>query len=249
MRRPVRLSALPPSSLDEAFVREMWQFRLRFMALRPGVDPELDFALFSKTVRAADTAVVARDDLGVLRGMAIVRGTVRTFEGRRFLWIWPDYGFIDPMYRGNPMSHLKLAAAVHGLQRRHAGLPAYFVSVAWPSGFLSQRIVADTRILGDPAASDWERRMLIHVAEAMCDADFEPDRLRVRMRVLPRSPLRVPRGPLARRALSYYMAHNADWSEGYAAVVYYRLSHPAIQWLRMLGGLLFERAAKRLSRP
>lgn len=96
--RPVktRLYFVSPATLVEADIRELWMLRLRFMCLRPGIDPQDDYAKFSGDVRAAHTIELLRDETGGLRGMMVFSAHPRTHAGRPFLWLYVDYGFLDP---------------------------------------------------------------------------------------------------------------------------------------------------------
>lgn len=242
----VRFYRLSGAQLDASTTREMWQFRLQFMQIRPGADPDADYEAFAKTVKAADVAVLGRDRQGHLCSMIVVRAEVRTFDGQEFVWFWPEYGFLAPAYRGS-IGYVALFMISLWQLRRKLGshLPAYVVTIGWPSGFLSYRAIIELRLLGDPAATNWENRMVTSMAQEMTGENFEPERQRVRMRVLPRSPMRPQKTPHLQRSLEYYLQHNPDWSEGYAAVVYYRFPPGGLQMLFSIGELMMKRAKVR----
>jgi len=234
-----------PRTLDETTVRAMWRLRLRFMRLREEVDPEDDFARYAKVVRSSILALLLRDMEGEVRATMVVGACERSFRGRRFVWVRPEYGFIDPAYRGGALLLLMCGSAIGHCRRLFPDLPAHVVSIAWPSGFIAYNMLADMQILGNPGLPPWEQGMLHMLAEEMGGERWDAEQERMWMPVIPAFPLRRPKRAQALEAYHEYLARNPEWEQGYAAVV----SHPVLPnrqaYMRAIKGVVRARFGRR----
>ncbi|MCB9751543.1 MAG: hypothetical protein H6713_16340 [Myxococcales bacterium] len=229
--------------LDEPTLREMWSLRAEVMTLRSGVDEREDFRWFAGLCRRANQVLLMRDRAARLRGMSVWIYALRTWAGRRFLDLQPEYWMIHPSWRGHPAA--SRAGARLGLRLLVAsrGRPIVAVNAAYLQSYVRLAPLVDFWTVGDPAIPRWERGFLVHAMGERFPGWDAADPL-VEM------PTRPP--PLSERWLAAhgreqafvdYTRENPRWREGYA------LPAIAVTSSRLLAPLLRElvrRARRRL---
>jgi hypothetical protein len=201
----------------------MWRFRLTHVDLKPGVDPEVDYRGFSGLVRSGILTWILRDSAGVVRGIANFIPQERQHDGRRFVFLLPEYIYVDPGYRkGAGLAHAA-ARALWRTLRRWPGLPIYIGGPGYMGGFLMACQLTDPVWLwGDPGMSKWEAGAFAALVGEV--AGWDATTGVVTMKTRPRSPRTTPpTDARLRTSAARYTAKCPRWTEGYTAFCFARL--------------------------
>ncbi len=213
-----------PAEVDEGRLREAWRHRARFMDLKPGVDPEVDFGAFCKVVRGCFLGWELRDGGGGLLGTCYVGLKEYEAEGRPFVWVVLEYLFIEPKWRktlGYPL------AVLWGLARifaRAKGRPVFAGGAGYPPSFLALGVCSE-RVwfrADEPEMPAWERAARDVVAGEM--ATWERASNLVVMRTMPKEPrLTPPSDPRLVPLWEGYREAAPDWQRGVVPFAFGRL--------------------------
>ncbi len=146
-------------------LRALWRFRLTHVALKPEVDPEADFLSFATLIRGGLQSWVLRGEDGAIHGMTHFIAAERCHDGARFVYLLPEYIYIDPAYR---KGFSLLGSALRMLWRclrRWPRLPLYTGGPGYLSGYLMLCQIADPVWLWrDPRMSRWQAEAFASIA-------------------------------------------------------------------------------------
>lgn len=223
---PKALGLWEPSSLSADDIRALWRFRLRFMDLKPSVDPEDDYANFAGFVRAADVAWILLDDDGIA-AISFYRNEVVEHDGRSYRVLFGEYGFAA--LRGDPRMVLAITWLFVQPLVRGGGRPVFYFGFAYPHSYLSLVGAAgDTWLLGDEAMPAREEAIAAALGRRFGGASWDPVGRRYSFPTLPREA--VPRASAPHRAgpLAHYERLNPDWREGQGLLLLTRLGAGSI---------------------
>lgn len=225
IQRPaLRYRMLDATALDEETLRAMWRFRLRFVALKPHVAEEQDFASFTAFFRKAHTVVLARDAAGEIQVMLAM--AVRLDAGRRErLLVW-EYTFFAPEHRRDP----RMYAAWWWLIARRvvpsSGWSTWCVAWTYPASYVALRNSLPGIVsLRGPGISEAARGVLTRFGRDVGGASFDEATGVRDMPTIPREPFQVRPGRGAKaRAGQEYVEANPRWAEGKTLAVVAPLS-------------------------
>lgn len=236
---PKGLSLWEPSSLSDDDVRELWRFRLRFMDLKPSVDPEEDYASFADFVRRADVAWVLLDGAAIA-AISFYRNEVIEHAGRRYHVLFGEYGFAA--LRGDPRMVLAILWLFVQPLVRGRGRAVYYFGFAYPHSYLSlARASSHVWLLGDEAMPTRERAIADALGRRLGGERWDPVRRRYDFPTLPREAVPRASAPHRARLLAHYERLNPEWREGQGLLLLNRLDagtipHALRAALRRIGG-------------
>ncbi len=218
--------------VDTPTLQAMWRFRLRFVALKPHVSEEQDFAAFSAFFRKARTVVLACNAAGEIQVM-LVLAVRRDAERRECVLVW-EYAFFAPEHRRDP----RIYAAWAWLTARNVepmpGWSTWCAAWTYPSSYVSLvNLVPDFVSLHHPRIGEAARDVLTRFGRDTGGASFDEATGVRDMPTIPREPFEPRAGgtPSARAGREYIEA-NPRWAEGRALAVVAPLS------LRSFGRIL-----------
>lgn len=239
MSRP-RSTFRRTASLSDGEIEALWRFRLTLIDLKPEVSPAQDLAAFTADLRWPGWVWILLEGTDVV-GFFLQRGVPLTFGGRDLLCLLPEYGFLAPHLRGSPIVPLASAALTALAVARYPLRPKYLAASTYPPGYIAfRRAVRPLWTLHDPTLPDWERGLLLHLAERVAGGSFRAEDGTVRMRTIPFSG-REPASEESRRLYADYVAANPTWKEGRglffmfpvsAGVLTRTMAHAIERWLR-----------------
>lgn len=230
-----RLYTADASQVSEALLREMWEFRLSIISLRPEVTRETDWIAFRSYFQPGVEVITMRNRKGELRG--IFGWSLRTVDDgqEKHVVVDAEYGFVHASARGSiivPAAIFRIwsKAAITGRSRI-----IYLLSSGYPSSVLAFGRLCDHVVsLNDAHTSPWERQIITdYCAENDC---IDPSRSILRMRTIPLEKRRIPRSERSRELLTWYEAQVPNWEDGFGLVYVVRFDPLAIvrSWIRGL---------------
>lgn len=235
---PTRLAGLAPArprssttegaALSEDDLRELWQFRGRFLDLKPSVDPQADFATLSDLVRRGWLWRL-RDAEGRLLAALATLAHVETLEGRQFVHLNFEYAFFEGAHRRSFATRMAFVTGIARVFALARGRPIYLCTAAYPGAAAS---LGETFPMWLPGAEQgmtaWEREARSALG-AHYDG-YDPHNGLVTMRTLPRERTKPPSRPDAKRTWDAYMRCCPEWGEGTAVLLFGRIT--MVQFIR-----------------
>lgn len=215
---PLFLEIVPGARLDADTVDTMWRLRTGIFPLKPEVDPDADRRSFGARVAEAQKALLLRDEAGVLRGTFVFHW--RDAPDGRSLWLWPEYGYTDPGYRGHPaMGFGVLRGFVHALVAAR-GRPIWFAGIGYPRSHQSlERGFRDVWTLSDPDIPPGAYASLLALHETYAATTWDRATNRVWLPTRPRE--NRPEQPGSRWLR--FEAECPDWADGYGLGIALRI--------------------------
>lgn len=224
-RGPPSLFNWDPRSFSEADIDAFYEFRARFVDLKPTTDPARDRAAFGDFVRRADDAWVWVRD-GRVCGTVFHRHERHVLRGRVHSFTFSEYGYTA--VRGHPNLILGGAAAYVSRYLRDPRRPAYFGGFAYAKGFIPFAMaIPDVWLLGEEGMPEEERVLAAHLAAEWGGSRWDPERHVYSFATLPRETPNTPR-ERHRRALAHYERLNPRWSEGMGLFMLARIDHRSL---------------------
>jgi hypothetical protein len=224
-------------------VARLWRFRLRFVNLKPEIDPADDFAAFRRGLRNATQVTWCEDDAGEIATLISLRLFDWRYLGAPRRGILGETAFVDPAHRGTAFGVFTFALATAKMLWKAGQLDVWYGGVAClQSSVAFARYVGDAYFLGEHCVPDEARAFLEEVAE---QAGVVPEPSgHVVTKTLPPKP---PPGWLERHGddvvTRRYLAHNPHWdAEGTGLVIGARVGLPL---LASTGPILVRRAVGR----
>jgi hypothetical protein len=187
-----RLYTADASHVSEALLREMWEFRLSIISLRPEVTRETDWIAFRSYFQPGVEVITIRNRKGELRG--IFGWSLRMVDDgqEKHVVIDAEYGFVHTDARGSFI----VPAAIFRIWSK-AAITArsriiYLLGSGYPSGVLAFGRLCDHLVsLNDAHIWPWEKRIIAeYCAENDC---HDTARGILRMRTIPLEKRRIPR--------------------------------------------------------
>lgn len=212
-RGPPGLALWDPASLSDADIRQLWRFRLRYVDLKPEVDPRDDLASYAAFVRKSSYAWISLDR-GALIGTAMHHTGQVEFAGETRRYVQSDYGFIAR--RGRAAAMLSQAYVYTRAYLAAPRAPTFVVGFVYPHSYLVYAgTLRDCWLLGDTGLPAAERPFVEHLARALGGARWDPQRSRCSFPTRPRElrPATSARGRAD--ALARYEALCPDWPAGH----------------------------------
>lgn len=212
-----------PGRLDEPLLRELWRFRATHVGLKPGVDPEEDFASFSRTIRKGSLSLVRRDRTGAVRGMSHFSEQTYVHKGRPFVFIRPEFVFFDKGFHkelGAPIATIWTIIRARILWPMHPicmGGPVYL------GGFMTVcQLTKPVWLWGDEGIPQWVQGAFSLIASGFDGWDPTAGIVNMKTFILqPRAkPTRITR--LSKDAIRY-TSKSPKWHEGYTPLCFARL--------------------------
>ena len=210
-------------SLADDDLRAYCRFRRGFMDLKPHVDSEADHASFAAWVRASDFVWLPRDREGRMLASMAAKIEQRTHEGREYVLVWPEYGYVLPEARGAVGIGAALAVAMGLGALRWPGRPVYAVATGYVSSWMTVSLALGRAWVRDgPGMSPWERRVWQGIAAET--RGYDPVTRLVEMGTVPRDPrTHPPRDPRTLARYREYVGHNPRWADGYTCLLFGQL--------------------------
>ena len=226
-RGPPGLGLWDPASLSDADVHTLWQFRLRYVDLKPDVDPRDDLAAYTSFLGQASHVWVWLDRQELI-GTALHHTRSVDFAGELRHFVQSDYGFIAR--RGRALAMLSQAWVYARLYFAKLRSPTYVVGFVYPQSFLVYAgTLSACRLLGESTMSAEERRFAEQLARDLGGKGWDPDRLRYAFPTHPRERQIVAAHPGRAAALARYEALNPDWHDGYGLFFFAPMSLNSIR--------------------
>lgn len=98
-----RTRFLAADEVTRAIAEEAWALRLRYVRLRPEIDPTRDRERMVAYLQApGGRLAMVRDAEGTLAGTLHLRSLRSTLDGEPVVVLVPEYGFVDETLRGTP---------------------------------------------------------------------------------------------------------------------------------------------------
>ena len=222
LRRPIRLVLSDGRALSEEELREMWSFRLGILALKPHVQPEEDFARFSRFCVRCTSVVRLRSADGVLCGMTVMTFHDGLFEGQPYRLLLPEYGIVDARIRGSPVvPWFCLRIVLHALRHMPPRLPdtrVFLGGIGYPtSALLVERLFPPLWLHGEAEAPPLVTHLLEWVREHLAGERWDPRARHVSMPTVPLPPSeRWLARQRARPLYQRYVQRCPDWTQGHA---------------------------------
>jgi hypothetical protein len=220
----LRPSIAAPGELSEGEVRALWQLRLSLLPLKPEVEPERDFANFSRFVSHAHVGRLL-DARGRPHAMFCYQTEEGSFADVRYHMAAFEYGFVSVPARGHPGIVIIYAALLLGCRSYRPGVRNYFVGCGYPRSFvLLDRVLHDLRFDGEPELDALERHLVSRFIARHVGDKYDAARQRAVLPTLPQ-PLdasyraRYRDNPILRR----YEQRLPDWEWGLALIGISRL--------------------------
>lgn len=213
-RSALRLRVDNVDTLRQGDLRELWELRIEQLPLKPTVDPEEDFAKFSKII--ANASEVNRVYFGdTLVGMFASWRRDGVVDGKRFRWIAFEYGATKPEWRGARALRLAYLRTVLVNLDLRPGTLHYVGGIGYPIGaMVVARFGEKTHYLGEEVPAEVARIFDI-MLEELAPEGLDSERGGV---IFPTVPRPLSEGWLQRRGEdpSYrrYIALNPNWQEG-----------------------------------
>jgi len=203
-----------PDRLSEPLLRELWQFRATHVGLKPGVDPEEDFADFSRIIHNGSLSLIRRDRSGTVRGMTHFYERVYLNDGHPFVFIRPEFVFFDKGFHkelGAPIATIWTilrARLLWPTHRLYMGGPVYL------GGFITVcQLTKPVWLWNDTDMPQWDRGAFSLVASHT--NGWDPHAGIVNMKTFIRHPrTSPPRSPRLRKDVIRYTTLSPKWHEG-----------------------------------
>lgn len=211
---PLRFRADPVGALEQRDLRQLWELRIEQLPLKSSVDPEEDFAKFSKNI--ANAREVNRVYLGEqLVGMFVSWRRDGEVEGRRFRWIAFEYGVTKPEWRGALALRMAYLRTVLLNLSLRPGTLHYVGGIGYPIGTMAVARFGDrTFYYGEEVPAEVEKIFAMMLAE-LAPEGLDPERGGVTFPTIPRP---LSQGWLERYSehpcYQRYIALNPNWEEG-----------------------------------
>lgn len=225
-RGPPGLGLWDPASLAENDIRALWRFRLRYVDLKPAVDPRDDFAAFTAFLRQASDVWVWLDGRELL-GTSIHHTGQLEFDGQRRYFVQSDYGFIAR--RGRALAMLSQAWVYTRMILAHPRSPTYVAGFVYPhSHLVYASTLSNCWLLGEPGMPAGEQAFAEHLAQLLGGKGWDPARRRYSFPTLPRERRVATSAPGRAEALARYEALNPAWQDGYGLFMLARVGPRSI---------------------
>jgi hypothetical protein len=234
---PLFLESPAGSVLDEATIDEMWALRTRIFPLKPEVDPTADRAAFGQRVAMGQRTMLLRDPAGILRGTFSMHW--RPSPDGSQLWLMPEYGYLDPAYRGHPALSWGVARGLLHALSVAKGRPLWFAGIGYPRSHQSlARALGPLYTLADDTLPPDAEAVLHALRTSFAGDHWCPTTHRVWLPTQPRD--RRPETPSA--AWLRFERICPNWQEGYGVGLAARVDH------RVLWRAVREGRARRAAR-
>lgn len=227
------------ATLREDELRSLWRLRVGLVALKPSTDPEVDFARFSKRCRASQYVLRLRDPEGEIRGMLAAQFRHERWQSERYLLFLPEYGFLDPAYRGHSEMMRGTLSIFARLLVQARGRPIYGFVIAYLQGFSALDAMASPMwTLGDPNLPPLVRNLLERAMSEIAGDAWDRGTHRVNLPTLPRPPSAAWWAAMEHDpGVVRYLDLCPDWLEGKALGFVGRADVPALarmatRWVR-----------------
>lgn len=206
------------SSLSQEELRALWRFRLTLVNLKPTVTQEQDFAAFARDFQWQGYVWILHEHAQVV-GFFLQRGVPMVWRGRKLLCLLPEYGFLAPHLRGHPVLPMGCVVVTLLSMLRQPLRDKYVAASTYPPGYIAfRRAISPFWTLQDPQLPQWERSLLLHLAERLAGDKFRTTDGTVQMRTTPIVQRRQRAGAAADtdsdRLLAAYEAENPEWQSG-----------------------------------
>ena len=222
-RGPPGLALWDPASLSADDIHALWRFRLRFMDLKPDVDPGADHAAYTAFLREASDVWVWLDGRTLVGTSAHHTGQLE-FRGQTRHFVQSEYGFVDPRGRGRAVAMLSQAWVYTRMILAHPRSPTYVVGFTYPHSYL---VYAGTLsrcwLLGEPGMPAEDRAFAEDLASRLGGERWDPARRIYAFPTLPRERRLAPASPARAVALARYQALNPGWSAGFGLFMFARV--------------------------
>ncbi len=209
----------PIEALDARILEDLWEFRLRFVDIKPDVGLDVDKRLFKSKVGRGGSVVRFYDRNDALVAFFDFRGQATEFGGRSHLVVGGDFAFFEPEWRRHPALVLTILFTIGAAVRRHGWRrKVWFVGAAYPSAYLSLAgTLSDIRVAG-VASNREDVALLEHLGQLLYGDSWVSGHYRVQNRTLP-PPFTPPPTVWGRDAFRFYEAVNPDWAAGYSMLL------------------------------
>jgi hypothetical protein len=229
----LHLKIIPGRDLTPELLRQMSALRRSIMTIKPDVDLDADFDWFASICRASHRAVLFFDEHQALAGMYVFllrRG--RTAQGRRYLLVVFEFGFLLPQYRANAVLLRSGLRVICLMLAQWRGESLWAGGVGYPAGMLVVGKVFDDLVLrGETGLSAHQTALLEDITQEICAAKWNPDSGRVTMATVPPH---MSAGWLAHAATqplyARYMRLCPDWAQGFGLPWVARVCPWAVLW-------------------
>ena len=183
----MRYFDVPGAQLVAADVERLWRFRLRFVRLKPEVDPPVDLEKFHALLVSATTVYWGENHAGDICGMLMSKQFDWEHRGQRRKGLLAEYAFVDPAYRGTTTAMVALLKASARMLWRLRRPEVWLGSVGYlQSCVAATRYMGEVHYLGDPGLPDEAQSFMQHLLHHANVTPLQDGR--VVMRTIPPTP-------------------------------------------------------------
>lgn len=152
---------VPVADLDDETLQRLEAIRYRAMRSLVGRSEEADLERYRAVIHEYQTACLFIDEKGGVEGSLLINFRPHEVQGRSFMWVQTEQGYIEAEYRG---LHAIVDAWVRfmvPLQVRHPRLPVYYLAPLFPPSWLDVTDqLAGAMLWGEDGLPAWEQAVV-----------------------------------------------------------------------------------------
>lgn len=205
------------AALDEPAIRELWEFQMSLLRLKPRVSPEEELERFTADCRRARRVLRIRDGSGRLCGSVVPLVYEGSFESERFRLVVPEYIYLAPHLRGRAAISWAWTRCLMPLMFPR-GARVFVGGIGFPAGtLLLERFGGHVWLYGDPGVPPLAAHVLEQTLGYLADGGWDPDSRQVDTAVIPPKPTEAWLARSQKRELyRRYVERCPRWQEGWA---------------------------------
>ena len=135
----MKIISISGKRISESKLKDLYQFRLSILPLKPTTDQSKDYDFFYNYARTSQQVFIFQNKEKEIKGFYFSKYRKIKLPSKTFIRLEPEYGIIDKSYRGRPNNFLPIVKVLFYLSFRHPLCPIYFVGTTYPASYISLR--------------------------------------------------------------------------------------------------------------
>jgi hypothetical protein len=221
-------------TVTNELINQLYALRLSIVQLKPTIDAQQDFVLFSSFIKNAQCVDYIIEDEQV-QAFSATHYAPQNIAGKTAIVVEPEFVFVNPQYRKGNFTQLSFSQLIRRLKLKYWYTPIYTLGCAYPHSFVAfvRYFHENVWTLNDPNISDYHKQILVNFLQRkMGKVDIGNGIVEVPTLHHEQSPDHIARLQ-KNEHYAAYVQQNPNWAQGYTLGFITKIS-----WWSLIKGIL-----------